>query len=85
MSPTAPKSRSHFAERGLETFQVFLQDGRIDQAELRYLIALAREEETLAPQDRLLLEMIVSRINRNMVSDEVWNQLLDAKRHFGMK
>jgi hypothetical protein len=62
--------------------RVFANDGTIDAAELAMLEKLALEDGTVDDKERSVLSRIFSRISRDTVTADVWNEVCRFKEQF---
>jgi hypothetical protein len=64
--------------------RVFANDGTIDAAELGMLEKLALEDGTVDDHERAVLSRIFSRISRDTVTADVWDEISRVKERYAI-
>ena len=64
--------------------RVFANDGTIDAAELAMLEKLALEDGRVDDRERAVLGRIFSRVNRDTVTAEVWEEICRFKERYSI-
>jgi hypothetical protein len=64
--------------------RVFANDGTIDAAELAMLEKLALEDGTVDDEERVVLGRIFSRVSRDTVTAEVWEEICRFRERYSI-
>jgi hypothetical protein len=64
--------------------RVFANDGTIDAAELAMLEKLALEDGNVDEQERTVLGRIFSRVSRDTVTAEVWDEICRFRERYSI-
>jgi hypothetical protein len=64
--------------------RVFANDGTIDAAELAMLEKLALEDGNVDDEERAVLGRIFSRVNRDTVTAEVWEEICRFRERYSI-
>ena len=79
-----PKGSGWNAIMQYSFLRVFANDGTIDAGELAMLEKLALEEGNVDDQERAVLGRIFSRVSRDSVTAEVWEEICRFKERYSI-
>lgn len=63
---------------------VFANDDRISEGELRILEKIALEDKVIDEDEKRILRTIFSRVTKDRLTDEVWNEISKFREEKGI-